>query len=108
MRAGLLTETISIYKPYNRDSKFGASSKTDYVPYLNSTKARVTNQQGTRTNENGDIYYAYTVTFTIRGYHKIDEYMRIKWKDKFYRILNIIPSTASYNEIKIDAEIINE
>ena len=50
MRAGLLTESISIYQPYNRDTKYGVSTKTDYVPYIDSTRARVLNERGTRTN----------------------------------------------------------
>lgn len=108
MRAGLLTESISIYQPYNRDTKYGVSTKTDYVPYIDSTRARVLNERGTRTNENNEIIYAYTVTFIIRGYHKIDDYMRIKWKDKFYRILNIVPATAHYNEIQIETELVHD
>lgn len=108
MRAGLLSEVISIYQPYNRDTKYGKSTKTDYVPYISVTKARVLNQRGTRTNENNEILCSYTVTFIIRGYHKIDDYMRIKWKGKFYRILNIIPATTNYNEIQIDTELVNE
>ena len=51
--------------------------------------------------------YSYNITFAIRGYHVIDEYMRIKWNGKYYRILNIIPD-KHLNEIKIDAELINE
>lgn len=108
MRAGLLTETISIYQPYNRDTKYGKSTKTDYVPYIKETRARVINQRGSRTNENNEVLLAYTVTFIIRGYHKIDDYMRIKWKGNFYRILNIMLPTFNYNEIQIDAELVKE
>ena len=108
MRAGLLTEHISIYKPYNRDTQYGKSTKTDYIPYISDTKANVMNKRKTRTYENDEIDYPYTVTFKIRGYHKIDDYMRIKWKDNFYRIVNIFPPTFNYNEIQIDAEIVHE
>lgn len=108
MRAGLLSETIAIYAPYTGDTKFGKNNDTRYVPYIPSTRARVTNNKGTRTDENNEIFYSYNVTFTIRGYHKIDEYMRIRWKDKYYRILNIIPATSEINEIQIDTELVNE
>lgn len=108
MRAGLLSETISIYQPYNRDSKYGVSTKTAFVPFINSTRARIVNQKGTRTTENNEIIYAYTVTFSIRGYHKVEDYMRIKWKDKFYKILNIVPATSNYNEIQIETELVHE
>lgn len=108
MRAGLLRETIAIYQPYNRDTKYGKSTKTDYVPYIASTRARVINNNGTRTNETNEIMLSYTVTFVIRGYHKIDDYMRILWKGRYYRILNIVPSTPEVNEIKIDTELVRE
>lgn len=108
MRAGLLTEVISIYQPYNRDTVYGSSTRTDYVPFINETRARVINNKGTRTEETGEIVYSYTVTFVIRGYHKVEDYMRIKWKGKFYRILNIIPTTQNYNEIQIDTELVHE
>lgn len=108
MIAGTLTETISIWQPINRDTKYGASTKTDYAPYISSTRAKVTNNRGTRSNENGEIVYGYTLTFTIRGYHVIDDFMRIKWKGEFYRIINIFPATQSNNEIQIDAELVHE
>lgn len=108
MRAGLLSENISIWQPYTGDTSFGKSSKTDYIAYIPKTKARVTNQRGSRANQNDEIVYAYTVTFTIRGYHKIDERMRIKWQGRFYRILNIVPPTREINEYQIDTELVNE
>lgn len=108
MRAGLFSEVISVYKPYVGNTAYGVSTKTDYIPCIAQTKARVINNKGSRTNENQEITYAYTVTFIIRGYHKIDDYMRIKWKGKFYRILNIIPPTREKNEYQIDTEIVNE
>lgn len=108
MRAGLLSEVISVYKPFIGDSEFGKSTKTDYVLHIPSTRARVMNNKGTRTNENNEIVYAYTVTFVVRGYHKIEDVMRIKWKDRFYRILNIIPPTREINDYQIDTELVNE
>ena len=108
MVAGLLNEEIAILKPYTRDGKYGKSSKTDYIPYINTTRARVINQKGTRSNENNEIVYIYTVTFIIRGYHQVDDYMRIKWKNNYYRILNIVPATSSNNEIQIDTELVHE
>lgn len=108
MLAGLLTETISLYRPVKREDKFGKSTKIDYIPYIEKTRARVIDNKGTRTNENNEIIYVFNVTFVIRGYHKIDNYMRIKWKNNFYKIINISPATSHINEIQIEAQIINE
>ena len=108
MRAGLLSEKISIWQPHIDDTAFGTSSKTSYAVFIPETKARVTNQRGSRANQNDEIVYGYTVTFTIRGYHKIDERMRLKWQGRFYRILNIVPPTREINEYQIDTELVNE
>lgn len=108
MRAGLLTEIISFYSPYTGETKYGRASKQDYIPTIKETRARVLNQRGTRQNENNEMVYSYTVTFIVRGYHKIDEYMRIFWRGKFYRILNIMPPERDRNEYQIDTELVNE
>lgn len=106
MIAGTLNEIISVYRPSVVEGKYGPK-KTVYVPYIRKTKARVNWNNGARTNENNEIVYGYNIAFAIRGYHVIDEYMRIKWNCKYYRIINIIPD-KHLNEIKIDAELINE
>lgn len=107
MIAGTLEYNIAIYKPEVGEGKYGPA-KTIYVPYIRKTRARVTNNRGVRQQENNEVIYDYTVTFHIRSYHKIDEYMRIKYNGKFYRILNIVPPERRINEIQIDAQLINE
>ena len=106
MIAGTLNENISIFRPSVGEGKYGPK-KTVYVPYIRKTRARVNWNSGARTNENNEIFYGYNVTFSIRSYHKVDDYMRIKWNGKFYRILNIIPDKR-LNELKIDTEVVNE
>lgn len=106
MNAGTLTEIISVFRPVVEEGKYGPK-KTVYVPYINKTKARIKWNNGARTNENNEILYSYNISFVVRGYHVIDEYMRIKWNNKMYRILNVIPD-KHLNEIKIDAELLTE
>lgn len=107
MIAGTLEYNISIYKPVVEEGKYGPG-KTVYVPYIRKTRARVINNKGARQQENNEVIYDYTITFCIRSYHKIDEYMRIKYNGRFYRILNIIPPERRINQIQIDAQLINE
>ena len=106
MIAGTLNEIISIYRPHVNEGKYGPK-KTVYVPYIKNTRARVDWNNGNRTDVNNEIFYAYVVQFTVRAYHVIDDYMRIKWNGKYYRILNIIPDNHG-QEIKIEAELVNE
>lgn len=107
MQAGLLSEHISILKPYTGDGVYGKSTKTEYVPYI-STRARVKSHSGSVVTQNNEVVTSFSVTFTIRSYHKVDGYMRIKWRGNDYRILNINPATRERNEIEITAEIVNE
>ena len=48
----------------------------------------------------------YTVIFTVRNYHKIDEFMRVLWKGKLYRILSI-ENSREKQSLTINAELIN-
>lgn len=106
MIAGTLNEIISVYKPFVGDGKYGPA-QTEYVPYIKDTRARVQWNNGSRLNSNDEVVYDYSVTFSVRYYHKIDEFMRIKWRNKFYRIMSIIPSRAM-NEQTIITQLVNE
>ena len=53
-----------------------------------------------------EIVNSYTVIFTVRNYHKIDEFMRVLWKGKLYRILSI-ENSREKQSLTINAELIN-
>ena len=97
MRAGLLTETILLQESVPVKNEFGATSM-EWVDYL-QTRARV--------NQNNEIFTSYTLTFTIRYYHKVNEQMRIIYQDKKYRIL-AINSDRTKQSTEIIGELINE
>ncbi len=88
MRAGLLTEVISVEKPIIGSNEYGATP-TQWETFIGKTKANVTYTSGNRLIENNEIFFAYEVIFTVRIYHQINEQMRIIWKNKKYRILSI-------------------
>lgn len=106
MVAGTLKEIISVEKPMEVRDEFGAN-KLVWVKAIEKTRAKVTYSNGNRVNENNEIIFAYEVVFTIRSYHHIEEYYRILWKSKSYRILSIEPDKAK-QQITIRAELINE
>lgn len=105
MRAGLLNEIISIYTPKVTINEYGEEYTS--LELKLSTRAREINDSGNRTNQNGDIFYSYTKTFWVRYYIDVDEYDRILWNNKYYRILDINPNKEQqYKEIK--TELIND
>lgn len=106
MVAGTLKEIISVEKPIEIRDEFGAN-KLIWEKVIPRTRAKVTYSNGNRVNENNEIIFAYDVIFTIRIYHHIDEYMRIIWKNKKYRILSLEPDKTK-QQITIRAELINE
>ena len=77
MRAGLLTEQIDI---------------------LESSLIR---------NANDEVAYQYTKTFQVRHYIMVNEYDRIQWNGKIYRILDIEPDKQQML-LTINVELVND
>lgn len=104
MRAGLLTEPITFKKSVITKNQYG-QEETYWDNHI-ITRGNVRFNSGNRVTENNEIINTYTVTFTVRNYHKIDEFMRILWKDKLYRILSI-EEDRQKQSITIIGELIN-
>lgn len=101
----MLKETLEIWWNKEVTTEFGSKKIT--WEKLNTIRCGVKNNGGGRTIENNEIFYPYTKEFIVRYYHNIAETMRIKYNDKFYRILSIEPNVY-YNDKIIIAEQINE
>lgn len=87
MRAGLLTETITILRPVVYQNAVGEQVTT----YTEKTTIRARNvvHREAQTNLNGDIAYPKTYTLEVRIFQPIDDYDRIKWNGKYYTITSI-------------------
>ncbi len=105
IRAGLLTENILIERITYIKNIFGANEKK-WIPHTN-TRSIVKFNSGNQKIENNEIINSYSITFTTRNYHDIDEKMRIVWNGKKYRILSIFPDKHKQS-IDIIGELINE
>lgn len=105
MRAGTLTEIISILEPNVTTNDVGEQT-TEYLE-IYKTKAKVEYDSGNREIENNEVVYNYSKTFKTRYYLKVDEYCRILWNGKQYRILSIEPN-KQYQELTIKSELVNE
>jgi len=105
MRAGILTEPITILKPVIIKNDFGAE-KTDWINFI-ATRTNVRFNSGNRFTETNEIIHSCNLTFTIRYYHLIDESMKVAYKGKEYRIL-AINSDRLKQSTTIIGELINE
>lgn len=105
MIAGKLTERIEIYSPHITINEVGEQA-TEYI-LKNTTKANVVHKSGSRNIENDEIVYNYNKTFEVRIYIDVDEFDRIKWGNKYYRILDI-DTNKELQKITIQAELVND
>lgn len=105
MRAGLLNETISIYRQMESQSDFGDIS-TSYQK-VGTTRAKVEHKLGNRTLQNNEIFYDYSKTFFVRYYVDVVDTDRIKYGNKFYRVISIEPDKQKQQRT-ILTELVNE
>ena len=107
MRAGLLTEPITIMHPYFEINKYG--ERTPVTQEVYKTRANVNWDSGTRTIENGELVYNYAKTFTVRSYVPVKEQDIVVWQGKNYMIISVeLRSALPYNEKIIRTELMNE
>lgn len=60
---------------------------------VHSTRAKVEHSLGKRTIQNEEIFYDYSKTFTVRIYVDVLDTDRIKYGNKFYRVISIEPDS---------------
>jgi SPP1 family predicted phage head-tail adaptor len=105
MRAGLLTEQIDIIESVLTVNDFGEETEEWVTKY--STRARLVHNGGNRLLVNNEVTYSNIKTFQVRYYVPVDDFDRIRWEGKVYRILNIEPNKAQQNKT-IKTELVND
>lgn len=90
IRAGLLREIIIIKKPVIITNEYGEEVTTYKFKYR--TRARLIHTTGGRGIQNSEIFYDYIKLLEVRRYVEIDEFDRIEWNDREYRVLDIEPN----------------
>lgn len=106
LRAGLLTQPIKILTPQSEINEYGEKVQEYKLKY--TTRARVLHDNGTRENNNGEIFYPYQKTFNVRGYVPVDEFDLIEYKGKRYRITTIDDRLEDFNDKLIITDLIND
>lgn len=108
MKSGRLNEYIVIEELKTITNEFGEEESNLYCEKFR-TKADVRNEGGTRENDNGEIFYSQNKTFIVWDYidKKLNEYDRIIYQNKPYRIINkeVVQEDKLLN---IKCELINE
>ena len=102
--AGQLKETIIFQNVTKTTDEYGGTTFS-YEDAIR-TKAKVTYKGGNRLDSNNEIHYYYSIEFTIRGYHQVNEDMVVLYKGKRYRILSI--DYTIREQKKIITELIND
>ena len=106
MRAGLLTEKISISRTDIIQGDDGATNNQHI--FITSTKAQVVSKAGDRTIVNDEIVYPFNVTFTVWRYVEILEHVDyIIWNKAKYRVLSVSEDKQNNRKI-IETEKVNE
>jgi head-tail adaptor len=105
MRAGLLKEKIQIITPQLTVNDYGEQT-TEWVSKYN-TRARLIHTGGGRVEYNDEIFYSHMKTLEVREYVPVDDFDRIIWNNKQYRILDIEPDEAQMKKI-IRIELVND
>lgn len=84
MKIGTMKEVVTFLQPKLIKDEFG-STKQEFEE-LFTTRANVSFKSGNRSVVNDEIFNSYNYIFVVWKYHKIDETMIIRRKDKYYRI----------------------
>lgn len=108
MRTGKLNDFIIIEGLKTITNEYGEEENTIYTEKLRA-RCDVVNDSGNRELNNGEVFYSYNKTFILWDYmdKHIDEYDRIKYKDKYFRIItkDVVKETKT---LYVKTEMVNE
>lgn len=102
--SGLLKHPIEIYGVTIMKNQYG--EEVEELSLVRTTRARVISNGASRTTENDEIYLPQGYTFVVRSYTNVDDYDRIKYNNKYYRIVRI-DRNDDQRTTTITTEIIN-
>lgn len=106
MRAGELTEVISILRPVAEETAYGSQSVT--LVNVARLRARVKYGRGWRSAaDGGEIVYAKSVYFTIRPHKNVSPSDVVEYRGERFRII----ATEYHHhdrEVELTAELIND
>jgi SPP1 family predicted phage head-tail adaptor len=106
MRAGFYNQPVTVKRKTLISGDY--MDKEVWEPVYH-TKAQVKHLDGTREEQNKEMFYTDNLMFTVRYYVDVQDEDHIEWNGNDYRILNIFKNFEStFREINIRAELINK
>ena len=105
LRAGLLREVVTIYRPVVTRNDYG--EETTVWELVATTRARVDFRSGNRVVEVNEVANPYTVSFILRRFLEIDPHYRLQWRNRYYTIASVNFEPAKQQQTII-AEVVNE
>jgi len=105
MNSALLKHNIEIYNLVTTKTQYG-TIKTEYVKST-ETRAHIIFNSENQVVSEGEIFYPINRTFVVRSYITIFETCRIKWDNKWWKILSINKNDY-YGNIEVVTTLVNE
>lgn len=105
MRAGLLTEIITIRRATTQQNEYGEREEVWANHY--TTKARIVWKSGNLVLENGEIRHSTDFTCELWDYVDVKETDLILWNEKTYRIISMYHDKPQ-QKIIMQLELVND
>ena len=105
MNAAILKTPIEIYELVTTKTEYGTISTSYQLKY--ATRAHIQFNSENQVVSEGEIFYPINRTFIVRSYVPVTETDRIKWDNKWWRIISI-NKNIYYNDLEIIAVEVNE
>lgn len=99
MNAALLKESIEIYEIPIEQTDYG-NIKDGTPVFKYKTRAYAQFDSQARVVSEGEVFYPQDRTFIVRYYVPVEERDRIRWNNKWWRIVSINPNKY-YNDKEI-------
>ena len=100
----MLKHPIQLYNLVTEKNPYGAIQSS--YAYRCSTKAHIIFNSENQVVSEGEVFYPITLTFIVRSYIPVKETDRIKWEDKFWKIMSI-NKNIYFNDIEIVTTLVN-
>lgn len=105
MRAGLLTEQITIKRATITKNEYGEDVES--ISTVGTYRARLLNNNTNRAIENNEIVYDNSKQFIVRIYVDVRDYDLLYHDNRTYRVIDY-QKDKQLNQITITAALINE
>lgn len=105
IRAGLLTEEVTLLEQRTAQNDFGERRATWVAG--KTLRARVRMTHGVRAVENGELWNSATLEVTVRVHTPVTEANRLRWRDRDYHIVSVDLDVKRQHQV-IVCDLVND